>query len=254
MRVQIASLTPQQVASITDHTFLKTEDAFAEHKDGAIVGRQAALQELLSQAASLKPYAVCLRHTDLGYARRHLELNYASDIKLAGVVGFPNPSSYFDDPRLIIDEVSRCADYGAKEVDFVLPRATTRAISEIERYVSQVSNEAKRRGLFSKLILETSELTEDQIGKACKLAEAAGVDMVKTSTSYARAGATVEALRAMRAYFPSGAIKISGKVNCENYQAFLTAAAGDQAGAIELDPLKIRLGASGLLPGLFTTA
>jgi deoxyribose-phosphate aldolase len=51
-----------------------------------------------------------------------------------------------------------------------------------------------------KVILETAVLTHDQIATACREAEAAGADFVKSSTGFHPAGgATVEAIRIMAA-------------------------------------------------------
>ena len=50
-----------------------------------------------------------------------------------------------------------------------------------------------------KVILENAYLTDEQKVLACKLAEEAGADFVKTSTGYAPSGATIADLILMRA-------------------------------------------------------
>ena len=49
-----------------------------------------------------------------------------------------------------------------------------------------------------KVILENAYLTDEQKVIACKLAEEAGADWVKTSTGFAPSGATLDDLRLMR--------------------------------------------------------
>jgi deoxyribose-phosphate aldolase len=48
-----------------------------------------------------------------------------------------------------------------------------------------------------KVILEICYLSPEQIGKACKIAEAAGADYVKTSTGFGDGPATPEAVEIM---------------------------------------------------------
>jgi deoxyribose-phosphate aldolase len=54
-----------------------------------------------------------------------------------------------------------------------------------------------------KVILETGYLTTDQIVAACRAADAAGADFVKTSTGYGPRNATVEDVTLMRASVPA---------------------------------------------------
>jgi deoxyribose-phosphate aldolase len=49
-----------------------------------------------------------------------------------------------------------------------------------------------------KVIFENAYLTDEQKVTACRLAEAAGADYVKTSTGFAPSGATIADLRLMR--------------------------------------------------------
>ncbi|KAG8526379.1 uncharacterized protein KY384_000372 [Bacidia gigantensis] len=69
-----------------------------------------------------------------------------------------------------------------------------------------------------KVILETSQLTEDEIVAGCVVAVLAGADYVKTSTGFCGPGATVEVVRLMRrvveAVAPGGGVgvKASGGV------------------------------------------
>ena len=55
-------------------------------------------------------------------------------------------------------------------------------------------------GAIVKVIIETALLDRDQKVLACRLAQDAGADFVKTSTGFAKAGATVEDIALMRAH------------------------------------------------------
>ncbi len=254
----INDLTPEDIAAITDHTFLKTEDAFTKHPKGSVFGRQEAFDEFLSQVGSLNPYAVCVRHYDLDYTSKSLEAlpRLAGRPLIAAVVGFPNPNIYVtsDQFRIVKNEISRSSESEASEIDFVLPYNGPRhgiGGKSIFGYVAQVNEFIQSRGMRSKLILEISNLTNEQIEATCKLAQSEGIDFVKTSTGYSQSGATPEALKLMRSNFRMG-VKISGGVTPDNYHSLLQAANFDQSEIIELDPSRIRIGASSLLPALYS--
>jgi deoxyribose-phosphate aldolase len=68
-------------------------------------------------------------------------------------------------------------------------------------------------GAIVKVIFENAYLTDEEKVRACRLAEAAGADFVKTSTGFAPAGATHEDLKLMRANTaPHIRIKAAGGV------------------------------------------
>lgn len=69
------------------------------------------------------------------------------------------------------------------------------------------------QGKCVKVILENAYLSKEEIAKACKLAEVAGANYVKTSTGYAPTGATLEDVRLMRASVsPKIKVKSAGGV------------------------------------------
>jgi deoxyribose-phosphate aldolase len=64
-----------------------------------------------------------------------------------------------------------------------------------------------------KVILETSELTDDEIRKAGEIAVAEGADFLKTSTGFASGGATVQHVRLLAEIAGSRAeVKASGGI------------------------------------------
>lgn len=89
---------------------------------------------------------------------------------------------------------------GAQEVDMVINIAAARAndraalVADIQA-VAQACHDGDAR---LKVIIETSELTDEQKVLACEAAVEAGADFVKTSTGYSSAGATVEDIALMR--------------------------------------------------------
>lgn len=81
--------------------------------------------------------------------------------------------------------------------------------------------------IILKVILETSQLSRTEIIAACKIAEVAKADFVKTSTGFRGEGATVENVRLMKSVVGEGMkVKASGGV-----RSFEDAVAMMEAGA-----------------------
>lgn len=81
--------------------------------------------------------------------------------------------------------------------------------------------------IILKVILETSQLSRTEIIAACKIAEVAKADFVKTSTGFKGEGATVENVRLMKSVVGEGMkVKASGGV-----RSFEDAVAMMEAGA-----------------------
>jgi deoxyribose-phosphate aldolase len=69
------------------------------------------------------------------------------------------------------------------------------------------------RGHILKVIIETSQLTDEEKVTACELAAKAGADFVKTSTGFNGGGATVQDVALMRKSIPAAMqVKASGGV------------------------------------------
>ena len=80
---------------------------------------------------------------------------------------------------------------------------------------------------MTKVIIETSLLTDEEKETACKLAVQAGADFVKTSTGFSTGGATKEDIALMRKVVgPSIGVKASGGVrSLEDAQTMIEAGA-----------------------------
>jgi len=83
-----------------------------------------------------------------------------------------------------------------------------------------------------KVIIETALLTDDQKVLACQLAQAAGADFVKTSTGFAKSGATVEDVALMRRTVgPAMGVKASGGIRTLTDLKAMLAAGATRIGA-----------------------
>jgi deoxyribose-phosphate aldolase len=83
----------------------------------------------------------------------------------------------------------------------------------VEDDIRAVAQAAHENGVLLKVIIETALLTDDEKVRACLASKNAGADFVKTSTGFAKGGATVEDVALMRRVVGSQlGVKASGGV------------------------------------------
>lgn len=200
----------QNVAGIIDHTLLKA-DATKEQ-----------IKVLCEEAREYKFASVCVNPTWVKYAS---ELLQGSDVKVCTVIGFPLGANT---PETKAFEVKNAIENGAEEVDMVINIGALKDKNDelVERDIRAVVEAAKGKAL-TKVIIETSLLTEEEKVRACKLSVQAGTDYVKTSTGFSTGGATAEDVALMRKTVGTGiGVKASGGVrNTEDANKIIEAGA-----------------------------
>jgi deoxyribose-phosphate aldolase len=195
--ISIDTLTERDIAKTIDHSLLRPEldDAFVE--------------EGCRLAAEYDVASVCVRPDDVRRARTILE---GTDVKVGTTIGFPH-GNHATDTKVF--EARRALDDGATELDMVLKIGALKSGRDdaVRADIAAVVEVAHAAGAIVKVIFENAYLTEDEKIRACRLAEAAGADFVKTSTGFAPSGATHDDLRLMRANTSAHvAIKAAGGV------------------------------------------
>lgn len=126
------------------------------------------------------------------------------------VVSFPKG----DSPTVEkVRETKEAVQDGADEVDMVLNRDLMKA-KNYRGIFDDVAAVVEASGQVPvKVILETSELTDEEKAIACSLCVAAGARFVKTSTGFSKSGATVADVTLMRRVVGEGiGVKASGGV------------------------------------------
>jgi deoxyribose-phosphate aldolase len=173
--------TYEQVAGTIDHSLLRPELTVAEVEAGCAL------------ADRYRVASACCRPADVPAAVRLLA---GSPVAVGTVAGFPHGSSATEVKAY---EAALARSAGAAEIDMVLNIGWLRSgeLARVEEDVRQVV--AAADGALVKVILENAYLTDEQKVLACKAAEAAGADYVKTSTGFAPSGATVADVRLLRA-------------------------------------------------------
>jgi deoxyribose-phosphate aldolase len=179
---RVAGRTYRDVAKTIDHSLLRPEldDAFIA--DGC---RLAAEYDVAS---------VCVRPVDVARARAFLA---GSDVAVGTVIGFPHGSHT---TATKVFEAKRALADGAVELDMVIDIGALRSgrDADVEADIEAVVAVGHAGGAIVKVIFENAYLTDDEKVRACRLAEAAGADFIKTSTGFAPSGATHDDLRLMR--------------------------------------------------------
>ena len=173
------------MAALVDHTLLKPE------------ATEADVIALLSEAADLGVYAACVSPTMVATAKSF----GAPDLKIASVVGFPSGKHVL---AIKAQEAALAVAAGAVEIDMVIDVGT--ALSgrmDLVRADVAAVREAVDAAVL-KVIVESAALlslgSEQTLIDACKAAEDAGADFVKTSTGFHPAGgASVRAVELMAA-------------------------------------------------------
>ncbi|NYS35100.1 deoxyribose-phosphate aldolase, partial [Streptococcus danieliae] len=126
-----------------------------------------------------------------------LPVSVPEGLHVATVCGFPSGAHA---TAVKAAEAAGAVAKGAQEVDMVinLGLAAQGRWSEVEADIRAVK-EACGSALL-KVIIESAALDDEQIVAACRAAEAAGADFVKTSTGFHPAGgASIHAVALMRA-------------------------------------------------------
>jgi deoxyribose-phosphate aldolase len=182
IRQNSKTITYEQLAKVIDHSLLRPELTEADVLAGC---------EL---AARYNTATVCVKPCHVRLAKAALK---DSGVKVSTTIGFPHGAHL---TVVKVAEAQQAMDDGAVELDMVMNIGELRSgkTDYVRDDIKAVCDAAHARGAKVKVILENAYLTDDEKVLACKLAEAAGADWVKTSTGFAPSGATLEDLRLMR--------------------------------------------------------
>ena len=173
---------PSGVAAMIDHTLLKPD------------ATRRNIEELCREAAQFKFATVCVNPTWVATAARALT---GSGVGVCSVVGFPLGATTADVKGY---ETRRAIFDGAREVDMVINVGALKSGDDclVEHDIRSVAQVAHEYDAICKVIIETALLTDDEKVRACQAAKKAGADFVKTSTGFAKGGATVADVALMR--------------------------------------------------------
>lgn len=185
------------LASLIDHTLLRPE------------ARRADIEKICEEALRFGFAAVCVHPAWAAVVAARLR---GSTVRTATVAGFPYGATA---PAIKQKEAELGLRCGAAEIDMVLNIGALRS-GESERVTGDILGVVEvchAGGAILKVILETCYLSEQEKILACRLAQQAGADFVKTSTGLGPSGASVADVRLMRRTVgPEMGVKAAGGI------------------------------------------
>jgi deoxyribose-phosphate aldolase len=202
-------------AKMIDHTLLKAE---------------ATQEEIIKLCAEAREYgfaSVCVNPVWVKVAAEELK---GSDVKVCTVIGFPLGAFTTAVKRF---ETEDALKNGAEEVDMVMAIGLLKSGEDemVEADVRSVVEAARDKALV-KVIIETSQLTEEEKVRACEISMRAGADFVKTSTGFGSGGATVKDVLLMRKVVGNKlGVKASGGIRDWNDLKSMLEAGANRIGA-----------------------
>lgn len=210
--------TKKELARYFDHTMLSP------------TALEADIRRLCSEAVRYGFHSVCVQPRWVCVCA---DLLHATGVRVVSVAGFPfgtetTPVKAYQTEAVIKD--------GADEVDFVADLASI--LTGDAKYLSHEFAAIRRvcqkmyPPVVLKVIIESAALTDEQIRFVCGIAQAAGIDFIKTSTGFLPAGgARVEHVRLMAQAAPKCKIKAAGGIKTAEQALAMIQAGATRIGA-----------------------
>lgn len=169
-----------KINKFIDHTALK---ASTSERDIIV---------LCNEAKEHQFYSVCVSGCYVPLAK---QLVAKSNVKVCSVVGFPLGSMSTEAKAF---EAKQAVQDGADEIDMVLNIGLLKSKNYVAVFkdISDVKLTIGKTPL--KVILEISELSKNEIIKACEICLDAKADFIKTSTGFSKSGATLTAVKIIK--------------------------------------------------------
>ena len=206
-----ADEVPLDLARYLDHTLLKPDADAAD------------IDKLCDEAAEHGFASVCVNPT---WVRRAAARLRDTDVAVASVIGFPFGATPSDVKAF---ETRRAVRDGADEIDMVINIGALKSGDHdlVRNDIARVSDACHESGAINKVIIEAALLSDAEKIIASRLAREAKADMVKTSTGYAKGGATIYDVALMReAVGPKMGVKAAGGIRtAEDVQEMIAAGA-----------------------------
>ena len=227
--IDVDMLTPQELAGMIDHTFLKA------------YGGPEPIEKLCAEA---REYGFAMVAVNAAEAERCAELLKGTKTRVGVAISFPlgqmtSAAKAFE----IRDAIAK----GAGEVDMVQNLRALQSGNDalVLAELEDLAKTCREHGVISKVILENCYLTDEQKVRACELAVKAGVDFVKTSTGFGTGGATVADIALMRRTVgPDMGVKAAGGIRTLDAALDMIRAGamriGTSAGVAIVEELKAR--------------
>jgi len=206
-------ISERQLAGCIDHTLLSA------------TATSGQIKQLCEEAKSYGFYSVSVNPRWVPLAVEQL---HGSKVKVGGVVSLPLGA---DTTKIKVAQAKDAIFAGADEIDTVADLAAiiegdSRYLLDQFKAVLKVCH-SMRPKVVLKVIIESAALSREQKIFACRIAQEAGVDFIKTSTGlHPAGGATVEDIKLIKQIAPNCKIKAAGGIQtCKQALEMLNAGA-----------------------------
>ncbi|WP_417873383.1 deoxyribose-phosphate aldolase [Xanthomarina gelatinilytica] len=178
-----------------DHTLLKPTTSKTD------------IKVLCDEAKEYRFYSVCVNSYYVSLAKHLLT---RSNVKVCSVVGFPLGAMSTDAK---VFEAKKAVEDGADEIDMVINIGMLKSKNFVAVYKDICDVKIAIGNTPLKVILEISELSKNEIIRACQICLDAKADFIKTSTGFSKSGATLTAVKMIKKTIKNKAkIKASGGI------------------------------------------
>ncbi|MCX7547701.1 deoxyribose-phosphate aldolase [Xanthomarina sp. F1114] len=183
------------ISQYIDHTLLKSS------------ATKSDIKLLCDEAKKYRFYSVCVNSFYVTLAK-HLLLR--SNVKVCATIGFPLGAMSSESKAF---EATKAIEDGADEIDMVINIGMLRSKNYVSVYKDICDVKLAIGKTPLKVILEISELSKNEIIKACQICLDAKADFIKTSTGFSKSGATLTAVKMIKKTVKNKAkIKASGGI------------------------------------------
>lgn len=209
-------LTRTALAAMIDHTLLRPDSTTGE------------IERLCAEAKEYGFASVCVNSC---HVRQCAKILAGSRVKVCATIAFPlGAMSTAAKTR----EAAQALEDGAGELDMVMNIGMLKSgnLTAVEDDIRAVVKVAHESGAIVKVTLETGLLNDGEKVIACRLAQDANADFVKTSTGFGHGGATVADVQLLRnCVGPSMGVKASGGIKTRRDADEMIAAGASRIGA-----------------------
>ncbi|MFU2206476.1 deoxyribose-phosphate aldolase [Streptococcus pluranimalium] len=185
----------QDILKTVDHTLLSTTATWSE------------IQTILDDAMTYETASACIPASYVKQAADYV----SGKLAICTVIGFPNG---YSTTAAKVFECQDAIENGADEIDMVINLTDVKNghFDAIESEIRQIKEVCQDHIL--KVIVETCQLTKEELIELCGVVTRSGADFIKTSTGFSTAGATFKDVALMAEHVGSHVkIKAAGGIS-----------------------------------------
>ncbi|WP_438836164.1 deoxyribose-phosphate aldolase [Streptococcus pluranimalium] len=185
----------KDILKTVDHTLLSTTATWSE------------IQTILDDAMTYETASACIPASYVEQAADYV----SGKLAICTVIGFPNG---YSTTAAKVFECQDAIENGADEIDMVINLTDVKNgnFDAIEAEIRQIKEACQDHIL--KVIVETCQLSKEELIELCGVVTRSGADFIKTSTGFSTAGATFEDVALMAEHVGSHVkIKAAGGIS-----------------------------------------